>query len=130
MFAQTQIIGRLGKDPETRLTGSGAQVTSFSVATDESYKDRAGERQKRTTWYKVVAWQKLAEICQQYLHKGDLVFISGRMEMREYETKGGDKRTDWQLRADTMKMLGDKRNGAASAAPEAQPQISDEDISF
>lgn len=129
MFAQTQIIGRLGKDPETRYTGGGAAVTNFSVATDETWKDNAGEKKTRTTWYKVVAWKKLAEICQQYLHKGDLVFLSGRMQEREWEDKSGAKRTSWELVAETMKMLGGRHNETA-AAPEAGQQVADEDIAF
>jgi single-strand DNA-binding protein len=121
MFAQTVIAGRLGKDPESRFTSSGQQVASFSVATDDSYKNRSGERQTRTTWYAVVAWSKLAEICQQFLHKGDLVLISGKMQQREWEAKDGTKRTAWELRADTMRMLGGKKaNGAAK--PEAAPE--------
>lgn len=133
MFAQTIIIGRLGKDPETRYTGGGAAVTNFSVATEENWKDSAGERQTRTTWYSVVAWKKLAEICQQHLHKGDLVFLSGRMQMREWEDKSGAKRTAWELRAETMKILSGKRNEtapASSAELGATEQIADEDIPF
>ena len=71
------LVGRLGRDPETRYTGGGQAVANFSVATDESYKDRNGERQKRTEWHKIVVWGKQAEIAQQYLKKGSLVFHRG-----------------------------------------------------
>src|SRR6266478_153358 len=68
------LIGRLGRDPETRFTSGGQAVANFSIATDESYKDRNGERQKRTEWHKIVVWGKQAEIAQQYLKKGSLIF--------------------------------------------------------
>lgn len=69
------LVGRLGKDPEVKYTGGGKAVANFSVATDESWKDKNGERQKKTTWHKIVVWGKQAEIAQQYLKKGSLVFI-------------------------------------------------------
>ena len=74
------LVGRLGKDPETRYTGSGQQVCNFSMATDETYKDRAGERQKRTEWHKIVMWGRLAEIAQQYLKRGSLIYLEGRIQ--------------------------------------------------
>lgn len=129
MFARTEIIGRLGGDPQTRYTGGGAAVTNFSVATEENWKDSSGEKKTRTTWYKIVAWKKLAEICQQFLHKGDMVFLSGRMQEREWEDKSGAKHTAWELVADTMKMLSAKHSGA-SAAPETAERVADEDIPF
>ncbi len=76
------LVGRLGRDPETRYTGGGQAVANFSVATDESYKDKNGERQKRTEWHRITAWGKLAEICQQYLKKGTMVYIEGRIQSR------------------------------------------------
>lgn len=128
MFHRTELIGRLGKDPETRFTGGGQQVTNFSVAVTEKWNSN-GEKKERTTWYKVVAWTKLAEICQQYLHKGDLVFLDGQMQTREWEDKSGVKRTEWELRAQTMKMLGAKRASDAPAQS-SEPQVNDEDIPF
>jgi len=74
------LVGRLGHDPQTRSTGDGQAVTNFSLATDESYKDKNGERQKRTEWHKIVVWGKQAEIAQQYLKKGALVFLEGRAD--------------------------------------------------
>src|SRR5208283_3232859 len=73
------LVGRLGRDPETRYTSGGQAVANFSVATDESYKDKNGERQKRTEWHKIVVWGKQAEIAQQYLKKASLIFIEGRI---------------------------------------------------
>ncbi len=78
------LVGRLGRDPETRYTGGGQAVANFSVATDETYKDRNGERQKRTEWHRITVWGKQAEIAQQYLKKGSLVFIEGRIQSREW----------------------------------------------
>jgi single-strand DNA-binding protein len=82
------LVGRLGRDPETRFTGGGQAVANFSVATDETYKDKNGERQKRTEWHKIVVWGKQAEIAQQYLKKGSLVFIEGRIQSREWQDSG------------------------------------------
>jgi len=127
MFAQTIIVGRVGKDPETRYTAGGAAVANFSVAVSRKWADRGGEKHEETTWYAVVAWQKLAEIVQQYVHKGDLVLISGEMQRREWEAKDGSKRDAWELRAVTLKMLtGRKTNGA----PAAEPPMADEEIAF
>jgi single-strand DNA-binding protein len=146
------LVGRLGKDPETRYTGSGQAVCNFSLATDESYKDRSGERQKRTEWHRIVVWAKLAEICQQYLKKGSLVYIEGRIQSRQWDDKTtGQKRYATEIIANGMKMLGSRAEsggaaGPASAphAPDAEfnqssgdegastpgPEISDEDIPF
>ena len=103
---RVMLVGRLGRDPETRYTGSGQAVANFSVATDESYKDRNGERQKRTEWHKIVVWGKQAEIAQQYLKKGSLVFIEGRIQSREWQDKEGQKRTSFEIVANNFRMLG------------------------
>jgi len=153
------LVGRLGRDPETRYTGSGQAVANFSVATDESYKDRNGERQKRTEWHKIVVWGKQAEIAQQYLKKGSLVFIEGRIQSREWQDKEGQKRTSFEIVANNFRMLGGRAEGAAAgsggmgggvsragedvdqsapaeesygggAAAPGGPEISDEDIPF
>src|SRR5215468_7677106 len=110
------LVGRLGRDPETRYTGSGQAVANFSVATDESYKDRNGERQKRTEWHKIVVWGKQAEIAQQYLKKGSLVFIEGRIQSREWQDKEGQKRTSFEIVATNFRMLGGRADGAAAGA--------------
>jgi single-strand DNA-binding protein len=110
------LVGRLGRDPETRYTGSGQAVANFSVATDESYKDRNGERQKRTEWHKIVVWGKQAEIAQQYLKKGSLIFIEGRIQSREWQDKEGQKRTSFEIVANNFRMLGGRAEGAAAAA--------------
>jgi single-strand DNA-binding protein len=110
------LVGRLGRDPETRYTGGGQAVANFSLATDESYKDRNGERQKRTEWHRITAWGKLAEICQQYLKKGTMVYIEGRIQSREWQDKEGQKRTSYDIVANTMKMLSSRGDAAAAGA--------------
>ena len=110
------LVGRLGRDPETRFTSGGQAVANFSVATDESYKDKSGERQKRTEWHKIVVWGKQAEIAQQYLKKGSLVFIEGRIQSREWQDKEGQKRTSFEIVATNFRMLGGRGDGMAAAA--------------
>src|SRR5260370_38720726 len=85
------LVGRLGRDPETRYTGGGQAVANFSMATDESYKDKNGERQKRTEWHKIVAWSKLAEIAQQDLKKGSLLYLEGPLQTRECQAQKRQK---------------------------------------
>src|SRR6266850_294423 len=110
------LVGRLGRDPETRYTGGGQAVANFSVATDETYKDRNGEKQKRTEWHKIVVWGKQAEIAQQYLKKGSLIFIEGRIQSREWQDKEGQKRTSFEIVANNFRMLGGRAEGAAAAS--------------
>jgi single-strand DNA-binding protein len=147
------LVGRLGRDPETRFTSGGQAVANFSLATDESYKDRNGERQKRTEWHKIVVWGKQAEIAQQYLKKGSLVFVEGRIQSREWQDKEGQKRTSFEIVANNFRMLGGRSEGMAAgagastsvshsdnfdqAAPShddspgpSAPDINDEDIPF
>src|SRR6202007_2596296 len=107
--------GRLGRDPETRYTSGGQAVANFSVATDESYKDRNGERQKRTEWHKIVVWGKQGGIAQQYLKKGSLVFIEGRIQSREWQDKEGQKRTAFEIVANNFRMLGGRGDGGSGA---------------
>ena len=116
MVNKVFLVGRLGRDPETRYTGGGSAVANFSVATDETYKDRNGERQKRTEWHKIVVWGKQAEIAQQYLKKGSLVFIEGRIQSREWQDKEGQKRTSFEIVATNFRMLGGRAEGAAAGA--------------
>jgi single-strand DNA-binding protein len=147
------LIGRLGRDPELKYTPSGAPVAKFSLATDESYKDHTGEQQDRTEWHNIVAWNKLAEICGEYLNKGKLVYIEGSIRSRQWQDQAGNKRTAYDIIAYRMQMLGSKADsermaatGMERPAPERQapappppaaepvsppePEISDEDIPF
>jgi single-strand DNA-binding protein len=100
------LVGNLGKDPELRYTPSGAAVATFSLATTERYKDKSGQQQDKTEWHNIVVWNKLAEICSKYLHKGKQVYIEGRIQSRSYDDKDGNKRYITEIVADQMQMLG------------------------
>jgi single-strand DNA-binding protein len=101
---RVQIMGHLGKDPETRFTPTGKKVTSFSVAVDRRWRTAEGESRDATDWFNVEAWGRLAEICQEYLTKGRLVFIEGRLQTDQYE-QGGEKRYFTKVVASQMQML-------------------------
>ena len=108
MVNRVFLVGRLGRDPEQRFTASGTAVTNFSLATDERWKDQSGERQTRTEWHQIVVWGRLAEICNQYLNKGKLVFIEGRLQTREWDDRDGNKRRTTEIVASEMRMLGSR----------------------
>lgn len=111
------LIGRLGQDPEVRYTQSNTAVANFSLATNERYKDRNGEFQEKTEWHRIVAWGRTAEICQEYLRKGSLVYIEGPIQTREWEDKEGQKRYTTEVKALTMQMLDSRGDqmGASNA---------------
>lgn len=123
---QCSFIGRLGAEPETRYTTSGDAVTSFSIAVGSSYKDKSGEKQDRTEWVNITAWGKLAEICAQYLKKGQQVFIQGRIKTDKYE-KDGKTMYSTKIVADTMQMLGGKsdKTEQEQQSKQAKPQAND-----
>jgi single-strand DNA-binding protein len=115
MINKVIIVGRLGKDPEMRSTPSGTSAARFSVATDERFTDRNGEKQERTEWHNIIAWGKLGEICGQYLKKGKLVYIEGSIRTDSWDDKeSGQKKYRTEIVANTMKMLdrrGDEEGG-------------------
>lgn len=107
------LVGRLGKDPEVRNLESGVSVANFTMATSESYKDRTtGERKEITEWHNIVLWRGLAEIAQKYLHKGDLVYIEGKLRTRSWEKEGVTRYTT-EVVADNMTMLGTRGGGSS-----------------
>ena len=147
------LIGRLGKDPEIKYTPSGAPMAKFSLATHEVFKDRSGEQQKRTEWHNIVAWNKLAEICGEYLTKGKQVYIEGSIRSRQWEDQAGNKRTAYEIVARDMRMLGSRAESERMAAagaervaatgaerasserpaepePPPEPQITEDDVPF
>ena len=111
------IVGRLGKDPEVRHLESGAAVANFSVATSEVYKDRnTGERREQTEWHNVVLWRGLADIAEKYLHKGDMIYVEGKLRTRSWE-KDGVTRYTTEIVGDNMTMLTPKGTNDGSAMP-------------
>ena len=137
------LIGRLGKDPETRFTPSGKAVTNFSMATSEYWSDAGGERQERTEWHKIVLWGKVAEVAAKLLSKGKLVYVEGRLQTREWEDQSGGKRYTTEIIANQMQILSDKGEGGSYGTdeppvydkngqrmPEDQPQGGFDDVPF
>lgn len=118
------IIGRLTRDPEARTTPGGQQVTTFSVATGFQWKDKSGQKKENTEFHNVVTWNKLAEICAQYLKKGMQVYIEGRLQTRNWEGKDGVKRYTTEIIATDMMMLGSKASNQATANSAPAPTSS------
>jgi single-strand DNA-binding protein len=140
------LVGRLGRDPELKYTASGTPFCRFSMATDDSWTDKgSGERSERTEWHSIVVWDKLAEICNNYLTKGRLVYIEGSLQTREWDDKEGVKRKTTEVRARDMVMLGGGGGGSgeggggggprpsggpSSGGGESGSAITDDDIPF
>ncbi len=116
---KAMIIGRLGQDPDVRYTQNNTAVANMSVATTDRFKDSNGEWQERTEWHRVVTWNRLAEICQQYLKKGSLVYFEGSLQTRSWEDKEGQKRYTTEIKAFGMQML-DSKGSTSSQAPMAE----------
>ncbi len=114
MVNKVILIGRLGKDPEVRYTPDGTMVTNFNLATDEQWRDKNGEKVQKTEWHRIVTFGKLAEICGNYLVKGKLVFVEGRIQTRSWEDKDGIKRFTTEIIASNMQMLDSKGQGKST----------------
>jgi single-strand DNA-binding protein len=125
------LIGHLGQDPELRhLPTSGQPVASFSIATDEAYTDKQGQRQERVDWHNIVVLGKAAESCKEYLKKGREVYVEGRLRIREYEAKdNGGKRQRAETIASRVQFLGG-RPAEAKATAEAEGDLASDDVSF
>ena len=148
MLNKVTLIGRLGRDPETRYMPNGEAVCNFSVATSESWNDRNGQRQERTEWHNITMYRRLAEIAGQYLKKGSQVYLEGKIQSRKYTDKNGVECTAYDIIVNEMKMLGgggndrkqaqQAQNGTppapptrqAPAAPAAPVDDVDDDIPF
>lgn len=115
---KAMIIGRLGADPEIRYTPAGKAVANISVATKETW-NKDGERQERTEWHKLVVWDKLAEICQQYLKKGDMAYFEGSLQTRKWQAQDGSDRYSTEIKVSSMQMLGSP--GGETRKPQARP---------
>jgi single-strand DNA-binding protein len=105
------LIGNLGADPELRYTQSGVAVASFNVATTRRWKDKEGQQQEETEWHKIVAWQRLGEICNEYLHKGSKVYVEGRLQTRKWQDQSGNDRYTTEIVASDVQFLTPRGGG-------------------
>ncbi len=131
------LIGRLGKEPEVRYTPSGAAVANFPIATSREWKDKnTGEKQESTEWHRIVAWERLGEICGEYLHKGSQVYIEGRLQTRSWEDQQGNKRWTTEVVALSMQMLDSPQRGGETqtrnepVSTEEPVNLPEDDIPF
>ena len=137
------IIGNVGSDPEMKYTASGTAVANFSVATNESWTGKDGQKQERTEWHRIVAWARLAEICGQYLSKGKPVYIEGSLQTRKWEDKDGNTRYTTEINARDIQFLdsggregGQDGGGRTENRPANEPVVDipdnemDDDIPF
>ena len=140
-FNKVILVGNLGRDPELRYTPQGTPVCSFSMATNERRKDKAGEMQDQTTWFRVTLWGRQAETASQYLTKGRPVYIEGRLRVEEWTDRDGKPRHTLEVHATDMQFIGGgarggeegapmERAAAAGGAPADQPDLTDDDIPF
>jgi len=120
---KVMIIGRMGRDPEMRYTPSGRPVTTFTIATSRTWNTSEGERRTETEWFNVVAWGNLAEICKQYLVKGQQVYVEGRLQSRQWEDNDGAKHYATEIVANEMIMLGDRRENNTSPEYEGGEEL-------
>ena len=113
------LVGNVGNEPEVRHLDAGTAVANFSIATSESYKNKDGERVTQTEWHNIVAWRGLAEVVEKYVHKGQQVYIEGRIRTRVWDDKDGNKRYTTEIVADSLQMLGKKNDSDSDsvAAP-------------
>lgn len=128
---KVMIIGNVGNDPEMRFTPNGQPVTTFSVATNRRYESADGERKEETEWFRVVAWRKLAEQCNQILSKGRLVYVEGRFQTRTWENQDGQKQYRTEVVANTVSSLDRPPAASADNNPgETSNDITPEDLPF
>jgi single-strand DNA-binding protein len=139
-FNKVILVGNLGRDPELRYTPQGTPVCSFTLATNEKRKDRAGESQDITTWFRITMWGRQAEAASQYLTKGRPIYVEGRLRVEEWTDRDGRQRYTLEVNATDMQFIGGRsEEGAAktfraegSSSPEeaSEPNLSDDDIPF
>jgi len=118
------LVGRLGKDPETRYMTNGEAVTNATLATSENWKDKSGEKQERTEWHNLVFYRRLAEIAGEYLKKGSMIYVEGKLQTRKWQTKEGQDRYSTDIIADQMQMLSSKSSGGSNFEVVERPTAS------
>jgi single-strand DNA-binding protein len=118
------LIGNVGNDPEVRHLDAGTPVANFRLATSESYKNREGERITQTEWHSIVVWRGLAEVVEKYVHKGQQLYIEGRIRTRAWEDKDGNKRYTTEIVADNLQLLGRKSDGASESYGGGNQEVS------
>jgi single-strand DNA-binding protein len=125
------LIGNLGKDPELNYTPSGTAITKFTMAVNRRMRDReSGEKRDETTWFNIVAWNQLAETCNQYLHKGSKVYVEGRMTSRKFTDKDGNERVAWEVTINEMEMLDPKGQGQGSSSGGGYDDMTADEVPF
>jgi single-strand DNA-binding protein len=112
------LIGRLGRDPEVRYTPGGKAVANFSIATSEQWTNKEGTKTEQTEWHRIVAWGRTGEVCGEYLKKGSMVYIEGRLQTRSWEDREGVKKYTTEVVAQVMQMLGGTSKEGRAGAPE------------
>ena len=120
------LMGNLGRDPEVRFMPNGDAVCNFSIATTDTWKDKAGERQEKTEWHNIVMYRRLAEIAGEYLKKGRPVYIEGRLQTRKWQTKEGQDRYSTEIIADSMQMLGGRDSSSPQENSNAEEKPKDD----
>ncbi len=119
------VLGYLGKDPEVRYQPDGNAVANFSIATSESFKDREGNKKERTEWHRIVLWGRLAEIAGQYLRKGSMAYVEGKIQTRKWQDKNGEERYTTEIVGNRLQLIGGKHEDADSpASPESDAGVS------
>jgi len=139
-FNKIAIVGYLGRDPELRYTPDGTPVCNFTIATTERKKDKSGEFQDVTTWFRVNLWRRQAEIASQYLSKGKQVYVEGRLSQSEYQDRDGNTRTSLDVNGTDIQFIGprgdestaprEERPARSSSPPEPSSMVTDDDIPF
>ena len=130
MLNKIMLIGNLGRDPELSYTPSGKAIAKFSLAVSRRRRDESGEQREETQWFNIVAWERLAETCNNYLHKGSKVYIEGRMTSRKYTDKDGVERTVWDVVASDMEMLTPKGGYGSGGGSSYGDEMGADDVPF
>ena len=124
------IVGNLGQDPEARFTPQGTAVTNLSIATNESWKNQEGQIQDRTEWHRVVLYGKMAETAGEYMRKGSMVYVEGRLRTKEWEDQNQNKRKTTEIMCDNFTMLGRRGDNQPSQNNRPEPSTEEDDLPF